>query len=683
MNVRLTEAFLCLLFSFQIHDGYLAAQAVERADSIAFTREDSLRAEAYARLTVQKVILQNDSAAVRMFSDSAFFFRIVGHDEMMRSYHGDFADWLWHTGGFYVHDLGSFGKPITVSANGLSNRHVLILLDGVPMNEPDAGWLNLNNVSLENIERIEIFRGNASPRYGDRASAGYINIVPRKFTSGQPLTSIKFRSAFSPFGDIGIFFGRNFGSHLEAFVGGSAKETPGEQNVQGLQGGFLYNVQRTRYSGKSLFVGVNLLITPEWSMRFYTQSNKDRFDAYGRNIYGDRNVFDFSTVGGLRKDERTDYHLSVTGRSEKWLLQSQLYFSDIDRTSRNFTNISIPSLYVTRQIGWDGTYGITVGRHRFWIGGSYQKRALDRIQTQETQTEQASVFAGDTFEWSLLTVQPSVRYERHSVYNSAKSGAIQLALPLHQRITWTANGGYTEKFPTLMDEFQNNVGNYVLENQSYPPVDFNFPTDYAKNLSKEKILTASSALHMGEMFAFDRIAISGYANRLRNAVYHYPADFSNSDSIDLRTANHARAMTYGVELEFVKKIAMLEFTYRQMFSKGDDEVRNGVPAYRTYLSGYGEYYFLKKNLKLTGFLSAMYVGKHAGYSFQDAPQIYFVTPRYSGGGWILNTRISAYVGDLQIFYEAENFPRIRFTMLDGYDVTRQQVRVGLIWKLYN
>lgn len=687
MDLKTAEKVWCALILWVVPCSILAAQEPGYSDtppdSVVFTYEDSVQAAAFAKLTIQEFQIRADSTQLSFYSDSSYFFKVITHDEMMKTYHGDFADWLWVVGGFYVHDLGSYGKPITASSNGLSNRHVMILLDGIPLNEPDAGWLNLNAVSQENIERIEIFRGNASPLYGDQAAAGYINIVSRQFLSNEPITSIKFRSAFSPFQDIGIYFGRNLGSHLQVFVGGSAKETPGEQNVQGLQGGFLYSVQRTRYAGKNLFAGMNFLITPEWSMRFYTQSNKDRYDAYGRNLFGDRNTYDFSTVGGFRKDERTDYHLSVTGKTDRSLFQSRLYFTTIDRYARDFNAITIPSLYTSRQIGWDARYGLSIARHRLWIGGQYQKHALDHIPAQETQTDQTAVFAGDTFEWNRLVIQPSGRYEYHSTYGDAKSGALNVAVPLNNKTRMTANAGYTEKIPLMMDEFQNNVGRYVAEFNGYPPGDFNFPTDYTKNLSKEKITTVVAAVHFDHFLGLDRVIFSGYANDLRDAVYYYPADFYNSDSIDLRVANLSRSKTYGVEFEVMKRIAMFEFTARQALSKGSDEIRNGVPAYRTYLSGYGEYFFLRKNLKLTGFLSAQYIGKHAGYTFQDAPQVYYITPRYSGGGWILNTRISAFVGSLQIYYEAENFPRIRFTMLDGYDVTRQQVRVGLIWKLYN
>lgn len=686
MNFKIAEKILYSFFLLGIPYGFLAAQETDQnkpgVDSVVFSREDSLWADAFSKLTIQQFNHQADSAGLSLYSDSSYFYKVISHDEMMMSYHGDFADWLWVAGGFYVHDLGSYGKPITTSTNGLSNRHILILLDGVPMNEPDAGWLNLNAVSLENIERIEVFRGNAAPLYGDQAVGGYINIVPRQFTADQPLTSIKFRSAFSPFQDIGIFFGKNMGKHFQVFVGGSAKETPGEQNVQGLQGGFLYNIQRTRYAGKNLFAGMNFLITPDWSMRFYTQSNKDRFDAYGRNVYGDRNVFDFSTVGGYRRDERTDYHLSVTGRSEKSLFQSRLYFTHIDRVSRDFLKISIPNLYSVQMAGWDARYGLNVWKHHFWFGGQYQKRSLNRIHTQETRTDQTAVFAGDTFEWSTVVVQPSARYEYHTTYHSSVSGAMNMTVPVNKHADVLVNAGYTEKFPALMDEFQNNVGRYETEFTGFPPEDFNFPADFAKNLSKEKIQSLSSAVHFKNVLYMDRIVVSGYGNDMRDAIHYYPVYF-NTDSMEIKVRNLPRTKTYGVEFEFMKKIAMFEFTARQSLSKGDNEARNGIPAYRTYLNGYGTFFFLKNNLKLTGFLSAMYIGKHAGYSFQDAPQIYFTTPRNARGGWILNTRISVNIGTLQIFYEAENFPRVRFTMLDGYDITRQQVRVGLIWKLYN
>jgi outer membrane cobalamin receptor len=631
-------------------------------------------------LGIQEFQRRSDSLSATLFADSSFFYKVIAHDELMKYYHEDFADFLWHAGGFYVHDLGSYGKPITASINGLSNQQILILYDGVPMNDPDAGWMNLNALPLENMERIEIFRGNASAQYGAAAAGGYINIVPRVIAENKPLTSIKFRSAFSPFQDVGVYFGRNFGRRLQIAIGGSKKGTPGEQNLQGLEAGFLTAQQATRYSGRTLFGQINYLINRQWSANFYTQNSRDRFDAYGRNIYGDLNAYKFATKGGLRKDDRTDYHFGVTRGSQNSLFQSHLYFTQIDRTSA-IADITIPRFYTTKAIGFDAHYGISIFSHALSAGGSYRRQSVDSLKTPHSQFVETAVYVSDKFNLGKVLVQPSLRLENHSVYHQTTSANVNASLPVTPKMNWFINVGYAQAYPSLVDVFQRNV-NFDPQTTSPAPHDYLFASDSLNALRKEKITSFSSTMKLTHIFHIDQITVSAYGNRLRDAIYYYPIHF-NTDSMKIKADNLSRAKTYGVEFEAVKKISVFQFTARQSLSKGNDEIRSGVPAYRTYLSGTSELFFFKRNLKLIGFLSAMYFHAHSGFTFQDAPQIYFVTPRRAGGGWILNARVSAIVGDLTIFYEVENFLRARFTILDGYDVTRQQYRFGLLWKLFN
>src|SRR3990172_4402730 len=56
----------------------------------------------------------------------------------------------------------------------------LVLLDGVPLNDPFGGWVYWSKVPLESIERIEVTRGLGSGVYGNYALAGVINIVTRR-----------------------------------------------------------------------------------------------------------------------------------------------------------------------------------------------------------------------------------------------------------------------------------------------------------------------------------------------------------------------------------------------------------------------------------------------------------------------------------------------------------------------
>jgi len=65
-----------------------------------------------------------------------------------------------------------------IGASGASRS--LILLEGVPLNDPFGGWVQWNRVPPIAIDRVEVLRGGASSLYGSGALSGAINILPRK-----------------------------------------------------------------------------------------------------------------------------------------------------------------------------------------------------------------------------------------------------------------------------------------------------------------------------------------------------------------------------------------------------------------------------------------------------------------------------------------------------------------------
>jgi outer membrane receptor protein involved in Fe transport len=58
-----------------------------------------------------------------------------------------------------------------------SASRALVLLDGIPMNEPFAGWVHWPRVPLSLVERIEAVRGGGSGVWGSRSLGGVINLV--------------------------------------------------------------------------------------------------------------------------------------------------------------------------------------------------------------------------------------------------------------------------------------------------------------------------------------------------------------------------------------------------------------------------------------------------------------------------------------------------------------------------
>lgn len=79
-------------------------------------------------------------------------------------------------------NLYSGHNPSTISIRGGRNRQVLILIDGVRVSDPSRidNDFDINALSLEMIESIEIVKGAASSLYGSSAATGVINIITKK-----------------------------------------------------------------------------------------------------------------------------------------------------------------------------------------------------------------------------------------------------------------------------------------------------------------------------------------------------------------------------------------------------------------------------------------------------------------------------------------------------------------------
>jgi vitamin B12 transporter len=99
--------------------------------------------------------------------------------------------------GLGVVQSGGPGAQASVFIRGSNSEDVLVLLDGVPVNDPSDpnGAFNFGTMTLSDVERIEIVRGPMSGLYGSNAIGGVINIITLQ-GSGAPKASITAAGGF-------------------------------------------------------------------------------------------------------------------------------------------------------------------------------------------------------------------------------------------------------------------------------------------------------------------------------------------------------------------------------------------------------------------------------------------------------------------------------------------------------
>ncbi|MDD5595300.1 MAG: TonB-dependent receptor [Candidatus Omnitrophica bacterium] len=78
-----------------------------------------------------------------------------------------------------ISDYGGVGGLKNIRMRGSTASQVLVLIDGRPMNSPRDGAIDLSNILLEDVERVEVVYGPTSNLYGSSAMGGTINIITK------------------------------------------------------------------------------------------------------------------------------------------------------------------------------------------------------------------------------------------------------------------------------------------------------------------------------------------------------------------------------------------------------------------------------------------------------------------------------------------------------------------------
>jgi vitamin B12 transporter len=109
---------------------------------------------------------------------------LITRQDIDKSQAVDLPSLLRQQAGIELGQLGGPGGVATAFVRGAESRHLVVLIDGLPTSSLHFGLAALEHLSLSDVQRIEVVRGNVSSIYGSSAMGGMIQIFTERKTSG-------------------------------------------------------------------------------------------------------------------------------------------------------------------------------------------------------------------------------------------------------------------------------------------------------------------------------------------------------------------------------------------------------------------------------------------------------------------------------------------------------------------
>lgn len=366
---------------------------------------------------------------------------ILTRDEIRSLPVRSLAELLDYTAGVDVRSRGPYGAQADFSIRGSSYSQVLVLVDGIRMNDSQTGHHNADlPVALSDIERVEVLSGPGSALYGADAFGGIINIITsrkdrRLHASGSigQFGTLEARARASLqrgvlsqsvalFGSrsSGFMFDRDFrtaGFHARTDIGDRSSLMVGYADKEFGANGFYGPSPSREWTDQ-------LLVAAEHTMRASARWQGKMQASY--RTHGDRFLWDIRRPGFYENRHRT-HALGFSFKAQRTLSEGVML---------NFGG----------EAGTDRIASSNLGNH------SYAR---------------TSAFAEMQFKLGRpATVYSGFRYDRYSNFGSAASPSLSLSWWALPRLRFRASAGHAFRIPTFTELYYrdpNNEGSATLK----------------------------------------------------------------------------------------------------------------------------------------------------------------------------------------------------------------------------
>ena len=588
---------------------------------------------------------------------------VVTRIDLERTNQTSVLEALRDTIGLTVVRNGGPGSASSVFLRGANSEHVLILLDGVPLNDPinPSRSFDLAHLTFDGIDRIEILRGPQSTLYGSDALGGVINILTAR-GAGKPAFTLRASG-----GSFGMFNGgldlRGSTGPFHYALGFSRESTKG---VSAAGTAYAGNTETDGYQNWTLAgrAGLRLEGGTEIDLIFRGISAETDLDLFGGAFGDDPNSVQSYRSGFIRAQART----LLAG--DRW--ESILGFSFI-RSSRRGENPvddlhpfdSEIGLYrsARSRIDWQNNIFLGTG-HTLTAGAELERETGDSDYLSESawgpyasvfpgrRDDRAGIFLQDRFRLgSVFHATAGLRLDSHSRTGVALTWRLAPAFVIEGiGLKLKATIGTAFKAPSLYQLFAPGTFWGPVGNESLLPEEsLGWDAGIEQSLAGGSVLLGLSYFQSDFRNLIDYDYAQGYVNigRARSGGWEISADARPLERLILRCA-------------YTRLEALDLDTGEPLMRRPKDKI-SGIVQW-ALANGWE-----------TG-LSAVYTGERPDMDYSGWTPQAVGLPAYT----LLDAYLSFAVNPgLELFARWENIGNVRYETVFGYGTTGSGIIAGV------
>ncbi len=519
--------------------------------------------------------------------------------------------------GLDFQERANFGIQADISLRGSTFQQVLILVDGVRVNDLQTAHHNIDiPIPVENVERIEILHGTGSSLYGADALGGVINIITRNPERTSLSGKFSYHDFHTSSGTAGIELKGNKISNSFSIQRDSSR-------------GFMDDRD---FSNFSIFE------------KFYTSFNSVNFEVklgHGRKNFG---AFDFYTPGmkfPSRELTRTDFiSLNLDWKISKLYLTQKFYYRF--HFDRFLLDQNRPSFYTNETSNKTLGTNFILRSENFVLGFEGVKEEFESIKSGNHSNIRSSLFfeAKKNFSKKLIA-NLGIREDFHETYGWFFSPDLSIAYILSSNLKLRFSAGRSFRAPSYTELYYKdpaNIGNSNLKPEKGEELEIGLDS-YFKNFE-----TKLSLFKREEKDIIDWIKRDGkwYAENIR------------------------KRNVRGVEFSTKKDFSHFRFYLKSSFF--DFKEKDGEKNYK-----YG--FRIPKNI--TDLTLSFIPTPSISLNFHFLYKKRFNEPSYL----LLDAKIVKRIGGIEIFLEGINLTNKRYEDIKGVPMPGRWIGGGIQWKI--